>query len=290
MPFYFGLIKKEPPREEDFVLKKGKILWKDSTQGSVYCIYKVLSSLIRTLLWLAGHWSTQTARLALVWDKPDSCLEAIFPVCLLEPPYDGSLVSPPHCTTPHHDNPHNWPQKWGKLFGGVSVTVPRPLKTLSGPTTPLKRPPHWPDLKEVFFKVVGILLVVALVVPHWIAPPGRRHWVAGAAATTSGGRAMAISACLCECGCVCVADGPGQLMMPITNPARIYFSALGRLGGFPCRIFSSKDLSLYAEFFYRYVFWMNHLYETILVRLDTVLCFYQRQNEFDSLSKALRVK
>ena len=53
---------------------------------------------------------------------------------------------------------------------------------------------------------------------------------------------------------VCVADGPGQLMMPITNPARIYFSALGRLGGFPCRIFSSKDLSLYAEFFYHYVF------------------------------------
>ena len=154
MPFYFGLIKKEPPREEDFVLKKGKILWKDSTQGSVYCIYKVLSSLIRTLLWLAGHWSTQTARLALVWDKPDSCLEAIFPVCLLEPPYDGSLVSPPHCTTPHHDNPHNWPQKWGKLFGGVSVTVPRPLKTLSGPTTPLKRPPHWPDLKEVFSKLL----------------------------------------------------------------------------------------------------------------------------------------
>ena len=197
-------------------------------------------------------------------------------------------------TTPlHYPTPWQPPQltpKVGQTIRGRVSNRATPFKNTVRAYNPTKKATPLTWFEGGFFKVVGILLVVALVVPHWIAPPGRRHWVAGAAATTSGGRAMAISACLCECGCVCVADGPGQLMMPITNPARIYFSALGRLGGFPCRIFSSKDLSLYAEFFYHYVFWMNHLNETILVRLDTVLCFYQRQNESDSLSKAVRVK
>ena len=168
------------------------------------------------------------------------------------PPCDGSLVSPPHCTTPPWQPPQLTP-KVGQTIQGRVRNRATPFKNTVRAYNPTKKATPLTWFEGGFFKVVGILLVVALVVPHWIAPPGRRHWVAGAAAATSGGRAMAISACLCECGCVCVADGPGQLMMPITNPARIYFSALGRLGGFPCRIFSSKDLSLYAEFFYRYV-------------------------------------
>lgn len=188
---------------------------------------------------------------------------------------------------PHHDNPHNWPQKWGKLFRGVSGTVPRPLKTLSGPTTPLKRPPHWPDLKEVFSKLLEFSWWLHLSsLTELLRRVVAIGWQALLLLLLEGARWPSVPACVSVY--VCVADGPGQLMMPITNPARIYFSALGRLGGFPCRIFSSKDLSLYAEFFYHYVFWMNHLNETILVRLDTVLCFYQCQNEFDSLSNELR--
>ena len=110
-------------------------------------------------------------------------------------------------TTPlHYPTPWQPPQltpKVGQTIRGRVSNRATPFKNTVRAYNPTKKATPLTWFEGGFFKVVGILLVVALVVPHWIAPPGRRHWVAGAAATTSGGRAMAISACLCECGCVC---------------------------------------------------------------------------------------
>ena len=119
------------------------------------------------------------------------------------PPCDGSLVSPPRCTTPPWQPPQLTP-KVGQTIRGRVSNYATPFKNTVRAYNPTKKATPLTWFEGGFFKVVGILLVVALVVPHWIAPPGRRHWVAGAAAatTTSGGRAMAI-ACLCECVWMC---------------------------------------------------------------------------------------